>query len=248
MYHINWKNPYCVFQFFVIEGDYIQLREGAQEMIAATAAVAKVAAAAAASSPYSSFLPSVAVTPMAQSRLKKVPSIDSNSVIPNQHLNGVSFGMAGGFSNVKILSKPSEPFELNGANFERSSVISAQSKGSPQGRPNPNFVGKQQSRYEWNILDGYSLLYHNINVILFYDYVTSLLRFICSALAGQLELQQTPADSKYDYDISEIWLIQLFMNMGYAFNLWGWTLVGCRRNVVLKNIMTEKITVFGFWV
>ncbi|KAL9437053.1 hypothetical protein AB3S75_022986 [Citrus x aurantiifolia] len=133
-------------EFFVIEGDYIQLREGAQEMIAATAAVAKVAAAAAASSPYSSFLPSVAVTPMAQSRLKKVPSIDSNSVIPNQHLNGVSFGMAGGFSNVKILSKPREPFELNGANFERSSVISAQSKGSPQGRPNPNFVGKQQSR------------------------------------------------------------------------------------------------------
>lgn len=133
-------------ELFVIEGDYIQLREGAQEMIAATAAVAKVAAAAAASSPYSSFLPSVAVTPMAQSRLKKVPSIDSNSVIPNQHLNGVSFGMAGGFSNVKILSKPSEPFELNGANFERSSVISAQSKGSPQGRPNPNFVGKQQSR------------------------------------------------------------------------------------------------------
>lgn len=78
--------------------------------------------------------------------------------------------------------------------------------------------------------------------------MTSLLRFICSALAGQLELQQTPTDSKYDYDISEIWLMQLFMNMGYAFNLWGGTLAGCRRNVVLKNIMTEKITVFGFWV
>lgn len=133
-------------ELFVIEGDYIQLREGAQEMIAATAAVAKVAAAAAASSPYSSFLPSVAVTPMAQSRLKKVPSIDSNSMIPNQHLNGVSFGMAGGLSNVKILSKPREPFELNGANFERSGVISTQSKSSTQGRTNPNFVGKQQSR------------------------------------------------------------------------------------------------------
>ncbi|KAJ4726737.1 Reticulocyte-binding 2 a [Melia azedarach] len=133
-------------ELFVIEGDYIQLREGAQEMIAATAAVAKVAAAAAASSAYSSFLPSVAVTPMAQSRLKKVPSIDSNSVIPNQHLNGVGFGMAGGLSNVKILSKSGEPFELNGANYERSSVVSTQSKGSTQGRPNPNFVGKQQGR------------------------------------------------------------------------------------------------------
>lgn len=64
-------------QLFVIEDDYIQLREGAQEMIAATAAVAKVAAAAAASSPYSSSLPSVAVTPMAQNhRVKKVPYVD----------------------------------------------------------------------------------------------------------------------------------------------------------------------------
>ncbi|KAE8710739.1 hypothetical protein F3Y22_tig00110319pilonHSYRG00231 [Hibiscus syriacus] len=69
-------------ELFFIEGDYIQLREGAQEMIAATAAVAKVAAAAAASSPYSPVLPSVAVTPMAQpNRLKKgLPSADSNHV------------------------------------------------------------------------------------------------------------------------------------------------------------------------
>lgn len=66
----------------MIEGDYIQLREGAQEMIAATAAVAKVAAAAAASSPYSSSLPSVAVTPMAQNhRVKKVPFIDPKNVV-----------------------------------------------------------------------------------------------------------------------------------------------------------------------
>ncbi|KAK8571078.1 hypothetical protein V6N13_025636 [Hibiscus sabdariffa] len=66
---------------FLIDGDYIQLREGAQEMIAATAAVAKVAAAAA-SSPYSAVLPFVAVTPMAQpNRLKRgVPSADSNHV------------------------------------------------------------------------------------------------------------------------------------------------------------------------
>ncbi|XP_071725249.1 uncharacterized protein [Rutidosis leptorrhynchoides] len=58
-------------ELFVIEGDFIQHREGAQEMVAATAAVARVAAAAAASSsPQSSNFPSVAVTPMAQSRLK----------------------------------------------------------------------------------------------------------------------------------------------------------------------------------
>lgn len=60
----------------MIKDDCIQLREGAQEMIAAAAAAAKVAAAAAASSPYSSSLPTVAVTPMAQyQRLKQVRSV-----------------------------------------------------------------------------------------------------------------------------------------------------------------------------
>ncbi|KAJ9130952.1 hypothetical protein P3X46_033916 [Hevea brasiliensis] len=130
-------------ELFFIEGDYIQLREGAQEMIAATAAVAKVAAAAAAaaSPPYSSFFPSVAVTPMAQShRLKKVPSIDSKQP------NGVSFDTAGGISNVKILSKSKDSQEMNGADFDRSSISSNQSKGSMHGRSNLNFAGKQQGR------------------------------------------------------------------------------------------------------
>lgn len=127
-------------------------------MIAATAAAAKVAAAAAASSPYSSYLPSVSVTPMAQSRLKKVPSIDSSSVPQNQHLNGVNFGMA---SNVKILSKSRDPYELNGANFERSTVIGSQGMGSTQGRPNSNFVGKQHGRYGLKLLLAYGLtLFH----------------------------------------------------------------------------------------
>ncbi|KAI4384868.1 hypothetical protein MLD38_002965 [Melastoma candidum] len=63
-------------KFFLIEGDYIQLVEGAQEMIAAKAAVAKVAAAAAASTTYSSALPNVAVTPMAQAhRVRNAPSL-----------------------------------------------------------------------------------------------------------------------------------------------------------------------------
>ncbi|XP_073035551.1 uncharacterized protein [Primulina eburnea] len=114
-------------ELFVIEGDFIQLREGAQEIIAATAAVAKVAAAAAAApSSYSSFLPSVTVTPMAQShRLKKIYSFDSSSVnvdksnlnssqlsvTPSQNLNGASFNINGGVSNVKILSKPKDRVE-----------------------------------------------------------------------------------------------------------------------------------------
>ncbi|PON81202.1 RNA polymerase II degradation factor [Trema orientale] len=64
-------------ELFMVEGDSIQLREGAQKMVAANAAFAKVAAAAAASSPYSSSLPSVAVTPMAQNRQKKVLPLSS---------------------------------------------------------------------------------------------------------------------------------------------------------------------------
>ncbi|KAF5442664.1 hypothetical protein F2P56_035298 [Juglans regia] len=128
-------------ELFVIEGDYIQLREGAQEMIAAEAAVAKVAAAAAASSPYSSILPSMAVTPVAQPhRLRKVPSIESKnfktdktafkeyaiispnsidepsqlSLTQNQQSNGVGFGLSRGLLNMQILSKPKDPQEMNG--------------------------------------------------------------------------------------------------------------------------------------
>lgn len=158
-------------QLFVIEGDYIQLREGAQEMIAATAAAAKFAAAAAATPPCSTFLPSVAVTPMAQPhRLKKISSVDSNhvkndnaifreyaaittpadasqfSVMQNQPPNGIGFGMAGGLSNVKILSK-SKDSELNGPNFNQSIMTSTENRGSTHAGFNAGFVGKQQGRY-----------------------------------------------------------------------------------------------------
>ncbi|CAL9008925.1 unnamed protein product, partial [Prunus brigantina] len=166
-------------ELFVIEGDYIQLREGAQEMIAATAAAAKVAAAALASSPYSSSLPSVAVTPVAQThRSRKISSLDSQNVVistanttdnhlqsvkQNHQLNGVSFGVPGGLSNVKILSKSKESWELNGpetkssqssvllnggngAILDRSSVSSTQSSGLTNGRLGSNLVGKQHGR------------------------------------------------------------------------------------------------------
>lgn len=166
-------------ELFVIEGDYIQLREGAQEMIAATAAAAKVAAAALASSPYSSSLPSVAVTPVAQThRSRKISSLDSQNVVistanttdnhlqsvkQNHQLNGVSFGVPGGLSNVKILSKSKESWELNGpetkssqssvllnggngAILDRSSASSTQSSGLTNGRLGSNLVGKQHGR------------------------------------------------------------------------------------------------------
>ncbi|KAG8087783.1 hypothetical protein GUJ93_ZPchr0010g8058 [Zizania palustris] len=65
-------------ELFVIEGDFIHLREGAQQIISATTAAAKIAAAAS-STPYSSLLPSVAVTPVAQSARQKRGPVDSRS-------------------------------------------------------------------------------------------------------------------------------------------------------------------------
>jgi hypothetical protein len=79
-------------ELFVIEDDYIQVREGAQKMVAASAsaAAAKVAAAAAPNSMY------VAMTPMAQSQGLKKP-VQRESI-----------------SNVKILSKPQQSSDYMG--------------------------------------------------------------------------------------------------------------------------------------
>ncbi|KAG8048134.1 hypothetical protein GUJ93_ZPchr0008g12888 [Zizania palustris] len=74
-------------ELFVIEGDSIHLREGAQQIISATTAAAKIAAATS-STTYSSLLPSVAVTPVAQStRQKKGPVVDSRSfnIMPSRN-------------------------------------------------------------------------------------------------------------------------------------------------------------------
>ncbi|KAL2558812.1 hypothetical protein Fot_03551 [Forsythia ovata] len=171
-------------ELFVIEGDYIQLREGAQEILAATAAVAKVAAAAAAAPPlYPSPLPSVAVTPMAQSHRLKVSSLEFTSAnadktnfneiaasrpshiagnpskfspIRNQNMNGASFSVAGGVSNIKILSKPKVHIELNESenpelltvgnriNTDKNGV--SQRKGASHGKPGVSLLGKQQGR------------------------------------------------------------------------------------------------------
>ncbi|XP_039135330.1 uncharacterized protein LOC120272551 isoform X7 [Dioscorea cayenensis subsp. rotundata] len=100
-------------ELFIIEGDFIHLREGAQEKISATAAAAKVAAAAASCAPYSSLLPSVAVTPVAQTtRLKKAQLSDSKPLISVQ------------------------PTEVagNGVNLNRTSLPPSQNKVSSNGR------------------------------------------------------------------------------------------------------------------
>ncbi|CAN4085645.1 unnamed protein product [Withania somnifera] len=149
-------------ELFVIDGDFIQLREGAQEIIAATAAAAKVAAAAAAPSSYSALLSPIAVTPMPQNhRLKGVPSVEptsekagfkehavvrpanSSDNFQSQISNGASFNITGGISNVKILTKPRDQMELNGANPDKNDMGSSQNKVSSHGRAGTNLVGRQ---------------------------------------------------------------------------------------------------------
>ncbi|KAJ6802281.1 uncharacterized protein M6B38_194500 [Iris pallida] len=129
-------------ELFVIEGDSIHLREGAQEIISATTAFAKVAAAAAAapSAHYSSLFPSVALTPVAQSnRLRRVPSVDSRPTNLVSHSEGsathprdsfdkvsqnpkscgqqpsnVNFNIVKGLSDVNVSMKSKSMHESNG--------------------------------------------------------------------------------------------------------------------------------------
>ncbi|XP_076904523.1 uncharacterized protein LOC143559997 [Bidens hawaiensis] len=130
-------------ELFVIEGDCIQVREGAQEIIASMVARAKVRAATVAASAAASHplkLSSVAVTPMAQTRLKRVPSTES------QNPNGGSLNPIG----VRVLSKSNDQMKHvlangNGANMNRPN-LGSQSKVINNGRSGPNYHGKQQCR------------------------------------------------------------------------------------------------------
>ncbi|XP_074569904.1 uncharacterized protein LOC141826549 isoform X2 [Curcuma longa] len=129
-------------ELFVIEGDFIHLRGGAQQIISATAAVAKVAAATSASSaPSASLLPSVAVTPVAQiNRQKMSQSVESKaaSCVPyaddtavgnagtqcdsrtqistrqDAHPNDVRSNIVQGLSDLSILNKLKNVQEANG--------------------------------------------------------------------------------------------------------------------------------------
>ncbi|CAI9265515.1 unnamed protein product [Lactuca saligna] len=113
-------------ELFVIEGDFIQVREGAQEIIAAMVAHAKVRAAAVADSATSSnlsLLSSVAVTPMARTRLKKgpLPAVTSSY---GGNANGVGVG-------VRLVTKQNDQMRQN---------------GRPTATTTPNYNGKQQQQ------------------------------------------------------------------------------------------------------
>ncbi|KAL6644426.1 hypothetical protein ACP70R_016034 [Stipagrostis hirtigluma subsp. patula] len=146
-------------ELFVIEGDFIHLREGAQQIISATTAAAKIAAAAASSAPYSSLLPSVAVTPVAQNiRQKRGPVLDSRSsnMIPSGNGSVTNnftdqFDIVQGVGDVTISGKVKQIQDngsmhttaANGVRHERT-VLPAQDKGVSNIRH--GYGGKQQGR------------------------------------------------------------------------------------------------------
>ncbi|KAL8233078.1 hypothetical protein R6Q57_002856 [Mikania cordata] len=140
-------------ELFVIEGDYIQVREGAQEIIAGMVARAKVRAATVAASAvasHPSLLSSVAVTPMAQTRLKRAQSINSN--YESQHQNAGSFNPVG----ARVLSKNSDQVKHilangNGTSYSRPSMGN-QGMAINNGRSVPNYHGKQQGRSTGSLL------------------------------------------------------------------------------------------------
>ncbi|VAI86771.1 unnamed protein product [Triticum turgidum subsp. durum] len=139
-------------ELFVIEGDFIHLREGAQQIISATTAAAKIAAAAAAASSasYSSLLPSVAVTPVAHTtRQKRGPVVDSRSSSSMSSGNGsttAKFGnqhQANGFSDeVRAGQSSRHTAAANGGRHER--VAPPTHDKVPSARH--GYGGKQQGR------------------------------------------------------------------------------------------------------
>ncbi|PKA53068.1 hypothetical protein AXF42_Ash018976 [Apostasia shenzhenica] len=142
-------------ELFVIEGDFIHLREGAQEIISATAAVAKVAAASAASAPYSSLFPSVAVTPVSQSNRNKKASLDARTVNSIMLSDSTAVNNTGGsrMSDMNISNRTKLSHNMNGSASEmkpaQSNISSAVGNGLNRGFANgrPAYGGKQQGRY-----------------------------------------------------------------------------------------------------
>ncbi|KAF8758171.1 hypothetical protein HU200_010693 [Digitaria exilis] len=142
-------------ELFVIEGDLIHLCEGAQQLISASTAAAKIAAAKS-SAPHSSLLPSVAVTPVAQStRQKRGPAVDSRSSNAIPSGNGLDqFNIIQGVSDVTISGKVRNTQDNGFSDEVRSgqpSMHTAAVNGVRHDKSASNirhgYGGKQQGRY-----------------------------------------------------------------------------------------------------
>lgn len=117
------------FQLFIIEGDFIHLREGAQKIVSANRAAAKFAAATAASIP--SLPQSVVVTPVAQGHcLKRCQSTDGELQHDTNyhHLNDYISNVGQSKSDVSSQSKRSH--EVNTFPSETQTRNSAHNRAS----------------------------------------------------------------------------------------------------------------------
>lgn len=123
-------------ELFVIEDDFVHLREGAHEVISATTAKAKVAASSS-SGPYTSTFHSVALTPMSQNNSSKI-------VASQQQSNGASFSVAQGMSTLNISDKSEKYPEVNGLLTKKHATIAGANKGSTYA--NISIGAKQQAR------------------------------------------------------------------------------------------------------
>lgn len=123
-------------ELFVIEDDFVHLREGAHEVISATTAKAKVAASSS-SAAYTSTLHSVALTPMSQNNSNKI-------VASYQQSNGASFSVAQGISTINISDKSEKYPEVIGLLTKKHATVAGANKGSTYA--NVSIGAKQQAR------------------------------------------------------------------------------------------------------
>lgn len=164
-------------KLFVIDGDFVHLREGAHAIISATTAVAKVAAAAAApSSLGTNWPPTVAITPVAQSQLqrtrkntapvfmaaKEVPGSTSNLtkqdiLFSHVQMNG-GHRLHQGFLSKDALGEKQAPqhqqrnVTFNGITSSNgsklmSAIMGSRSDGVPSGAANTEFVDVSSTPY-----------------------------------------------------------------------------------------------------
>eukprot|EP01018_Ginkgo_biloba_P007136 Gb_40367 [translate_table: standard] len=154
----------CHPELFIIEGEFVHLREGAHAMISATTAVAKVAAAAAAAaaaSPVgSAWSPTVAVTPVAQVHRSRKGFVINQEDNKNTSIvsamgqivfsNGVQFKHAQRDSDGFSLDSRTDgsTVYLNAANVAHGKEVANgfQSTGTNIGRNEMHFGNRQQGR------------------------------------------------------------------------------------------------------
>eukprot|EP00252_Welwitschia_mirabilis_P005813 TRINITY_DN1640_c0_g1_i2.p1 TRINITY_DN1640_c0_g1~~TRINITY_DN1640_c0_g1_i2.p1 ORF type:complete len:854 (+),score=213.93 TRINITY_DN1640_c0_g1_i2:292-2853(+) len=149
-------------ELFVVEGDFVHLREGAHATISATTAVAKVAAAAAAAaSPVGmSRMPTVAVTPVAQSQIhrlrkgiinnprdsKTVTNASASNQQQNRHVASLRQGHFSALNGTSEQTNKHSHAELGSANIIMTSGIGEGRAGNSIKQEHINPPQRQDNR------------------------------------------------------------------------------------------------------